>query len=142
MRRAQGPEQDRDRSWCIWVHLGLPPWLVVPVIRSRQSSIWIWLENYLHLHLHPRVELRPQGQHRRPAAGYVRQQPYQPGQQHVPVVLVPAAWPWPARVGPVAHALCMVGVQYVLIRQGVRVIKVRSSGQPMQLRVNWQLHGG
>ena len=31
---------------------GLPPWLVVPVLRSCQSPIWIWLVNYLHLHLH------------------------------------------------------------------------------------------
>ena len=30
---------------------GLPPWLVVPVLRSCQSLIWIWLVNYLHLHL-------------------------------------------------------------------------------------------
>ena len=30
---------------------GLPPWLVVPVIRSCQSPIRIWLVNYLHLHL-------------------------------------------------------------------------------------------
>ena len=28
------------------------PWLVVPVIRSCQSPIWIWLENYLQFHLH------------------------------------------------------------------------------------------
>ena len=28
------------------------PVLVVPVIRSCQSPIWIWLVNYLHLHLH------------------------------------------------------------------------------------------
>ena len=27
-------------------------WLVVPVIRSCQSPIRIWLANYLHLHLH------------------------------------------------------------------------------------------
>ena len=31
---------------------GLPPRLVVPVLRSCQSPIWIWLVNYLHLHLH------------------------------------------------------------------------------------------
>ena len=31
---------------------GLPPWLLVPVIRSCQSPTWIWLVNYLHLHLH------------------------------------------------------------------------------------------
>ena len=29
-----------------------PTWLVVPVIRSCQSPIWIWLVNYLHLRLH------------------------------------------------------------------------------------------
>ena len=28
---------------------GLPPWLVVPVIRRCQIPIWIWLVNYLHL---------------------------------------------------------------------------------------------
>ena len=28
-----------------------PHTLVVPVIRSCQSPIWIWLKNYLHLHL-------------------------------------------------------------------------------------------
>ena len=27
-------------------------WLVVPLIRSCQSPIWIWLVNHLHLHLH------------------------------------------------------------------------------------------
>ena len=31
---------------------GLPPRLVVPVLRSCQSPIRIWLVNYLHLHLH------------------------------------------------------------------------------------------
>ena len=31
-----------------------PPWLVVPVLRSCQSPKWIWLVNYLHLHLHGR----------------------------------------------------------------------------------------
>ena len=31
---------------------GLPPWLVVPVIRSCQSPTWIWLVNHLHVHLH------------------------------------------------------------------------------------------
>ena len=31
---------------------GLPPWLVVPVLRSCQSPIWIWLVNYMNLHLH------------------------------------------------------------------------------------------
>ena len=30
---------------------GLPPWLVVSVIRSCSSPIWIWLVNYLHLHI-------------------------------------------------------------------------------------------
>ena len=30
----------------------VPPWLVVPVLRSCQSPTWIWLVNYLHLHLH------------------------------------------------------------------------------------------
>ena len=29
-----------------------PLWLVVPVIRSCQTPIWIWLVNYLHLQLH------------------------------------------------------------------------------------------
>ena len=40
---------------------GLPPWLVVPVLRSCQSPIRIWLVNYLQLHSH----LQP-GQHGRP----------------------------------------------------------------------------
>ena len=32
---------------------GFPPWLVVPVLRSCQSPIriWLWLVDYLHLHL-------------------------------------------------------------------------------------------
>ena len=34
---------------------GLPPWLVVPVLRSCQSPTWIWLVNYLHyITLHER----------------------------------------------------------------------------------------
>ena len=34
---------------------GLPPWLVVPVLRSCQSPTWVWLVNYLHLNLHVRI---------------------------------------------------------------------------------------
>ena len=33
---------------------GVPPWLVVPFLRSCQSPIWTWLVHYLHLHLHLR----------------------------------------------------------------------------------------
>ena len=31
---------------------GLPPWLVVPVLLSRQSPLWIRLANALHFRLH------------------------------------------------------------------------------------------
>ena len=40
------------------LHGGLPPWLVVPVIRSCQSLIWIWLVNHLHLHLHLHLHMK------------------------------------------------------------------------------------
>ena len=44
-----GPERDHAcQASCGTL---FPPWLVVLVLRSCQSPTWIWLVNYLHLHL-------------------------------------------------------------------------------------------
>ena len=49
---AHAPHASHRRRCC---QLRAVTWLVVPVIRSCQSPIWIWLVSYLHLHLHLHV---------------------------------------------------------------------------------------
>ena len=52
----------------------LPPWLVVPVLRSCQSPIWIWLVNYLHLHLQHRRHPQQRGHATPPSRGALHQE--------------------------------------------------------------------